>query len=174
MSAVLTSKKVKHCLVRHKVAGEEKISRAVFYEGKTFVKGETYASDEGREALQHSRDFFLANKGEKECLVLECKKGFTLWYQDDFAQIVKKSKTKDLVSQIDLKKLVTKMRDIDGIPIQDRRHKLTVYPRCFVGSEAVKWFRKKLKLSKKQAVKLGQRLIDENWIHHVLDEHNFR
>ncbi|MGC1246285.1 MAG: hypothetical protein WA865_08755, partial [Spirulinaceae cyanobacterium] len=129
--------------------------------------------DRGKDALQRSREIYLQNKGKVECLVVEGKKGFTLWYQNDYAKVVKKSKTTDVVSKIDLRKLVTKMRDIDGISIQDRRHKLKVYDRCFIGSEAIAWFRRKLKLSSEQAIKLGQRLMDEDWIHHVLDEQNF-
>ena len=170
---VLNVKDVKRCLLRRKTAGKSKIVRGIAYQDRLYVKGESYPPDQGREAINHSREIYLQHKGKIECVVVEGKKGFTLWYRDDHAKVVKKSKTTDVVSKIDLRKLVTKMRDIDGITIQDRRYKLSVYDRCFVGNEAVAWFRKKLKLSQKQAIKLGQRLIDEDWIHHVLDEQDF-
>ncbi len=170
---VLSIKNVKRCLLSHKTAGKKKIVKGIAYQDKLYVKGESYPLDRGRDAIQHSREFFLQHKGKVECLVVEGKRGFTLWYRDDHAKVVKKSKTTDVVSKVDLRKLVTKMRDIDGISIQDRRYKLNVYDRCFIGSEAVAWFRKKLKISPEQAIKLGQRLIDEDWIHHVLDKQSF-
>jgi len=74
----------------------------------------------------------------------------------------------------ELEALVTRMRSAEGIPIQDRRHLLTVYPRCFVGHEAVDWLQRFEGLTGSEAVALGQSLIDRGIVHHVLDEHGFR
>lgn len=74
---------------------------------------------------------------------------------------------------IDFKKLVAKMRDLGGLHLKNRRYKLRIYPKCFVGSEAVEWMKLEYNLSTEQAVRLGQRLVDEKIIHHVVDEHNF-
>jgi len=51
---------------------------------------------------------------------------------------------------------------------KDRKKGKQVYPACFVGSEAVDWLVKKLKLSsREEGVEFGQTLIDRSIIHHV-------
>lgn len=81
---------------------------------------------------------------------------------------------KDIVAGIDIGKVIEKMRNIGGIKIKNRRYNLRIYPNCFIGSEAVEWMINNLNLSTEQAIKLGQRLIDEKFIHHVRDQHNFQ
>ncbi len=70
--------------------------------------------------------------------------------------------------------LVTRMRSTEGIPIVDRRHLLTVYPRCFVGREVVDWMTRAEGLTRAEAVAVGQLLVDRGIVHHVLDEHGFK
>ncbi len=70
--------------------------------------------------------------------------------------------------------LVNDLRSDGGIEIKDRRYRLTSYPQCFVGNEVVKWIEAKYSLSKPEALRLGQELIDLKIIHHVADEHDFR
>jgi potassium efflux system protein len=72
-----------------------------------------------------------------------------------------------------LQTLVASMRGPDGVSITDRRHLLTVYPKCFLGREAVDWMTRTEGLTRGEAVNLGQLLIDRDIIHHVLDEHGF-
>lgn len=45
------------------------------------------------------------------------------------------------------------------LQIKDRYWYLKCYPQCFVGSEAVEFFRKTYSLSRKQAIKLGNKLL---------------
>jgi small-conductance mechanosensitive channel len=61
-----------------------------------------------------------------------------------------------------------------GVDIGDRRHLLTHYRRCFVGREAVDWLVRTERLTRCEAVRLGQVLVERGVIHHVLDEHPFR
>ncbi len=75
---------------------------------------------------------------------------------------------------LDLDALVARMRGPDGVAIADRRHLLTQYTRCFVGSDAVEWLMRAQDLSRAEAVRLGQTLIERGILHHVLDEHPFR
>ena len=70
--------------------------------------------------------------------------------------------------------LVNDLRGKDGIKIQDRRYKFTSYPLCFIGSEAVEWMESRYLLSKPEAIRLGQELINLKIIHHVTDEHDFK
>ncbi|MGV2831328.1 hypothetical protein [Myxosarcina sp. GI1(2024)] len=106
-------------------------------------------------------------------MLIEEPIGFTVWIEDKNLNLLSGSESMDIVNQIDLDDLVSKMRNIGGVQIEARRYRLKVYPKCFVGSEAVEWMQSNLKLTKKQAVRLGQRLIDENLVHHVLDQHKF-
>ena len=70
--------------------------------------------------------------------------------------------------------LVSDIRGKDGVSIQDRRYKFSSYPLCFIGSEAVEWMEKRYLLSKPEAIRLGQELIDLKIAHHVADEHGFK
>ena len=65
------------------------------------------------------------------------------------------------------------MRAPSGVEICDRRHRLRVYPRCFVGSDAVAWLVRNEGLRHDQAIAVGELLVERNLVHHVLDEHTF-
>jgi small-conductance mechanosensitive channel len=77
-------------------------------------------------------------------------------------------------SDVDLVAVAERMRGPMGVPVEDRRHLLSVYRRCFVGSEAVDWLADHAGLSRSEAVAFGQRLVDLGQIRHVLAEHGFR
>lgn len=61
-----------------------------------------------------------------------------------------------------------------GIPVADRRYRLKLYPRTFVGSEAVLWMVKNLRLSQMAAIVLGQEMINAGVFHHVCHAHTFK
>jgi potassium-dependent mechanosensitive channel len=77
-------------------------------------------------------------------------------------------------SEEDLAAVVARLRGPSGLDIEDRRHLLSVYRRCFVGREAVDWLAHHEGLTRIDAVRLGQALIERGTIHHVLDEHPFQ
>jgi small-conductance mechanosensitive channel len=77
-------------------------------------------------------------------------------------------------SDAEIAALAASMRGPEGVSIVDRRHLLTTYPRCFVGREAVDWLTRAAGLTRKEAVALGQVLVDRGIIRHVLDEHGFK
>ncbi len=70
--------------------------------------------------------------------------------------------------------LVARMRGPDGLAIADRRHLLRVYARCFLGSDAVDWLVACEQVTRGEAVALGQRLVAQGFVRHVLDEHDFK
>ena len=76
-------------------------------------------------------------------------------------------------SDLELAALAERMRGEGGVPIEDRRYRLNLYPRCFVGKDAVDWLERSEGLSRKAAVRLGCLMIERGLIHHVLDEHDF-
>lgn len=172
---ILDAKQVKYCNVTRQVGGQAETIPGVAYQGNLFVQFASYGKDQKKQAIQRSRLEFLEQKGQVLCLVIEEETGFTLWSQDDEVKLAENTPSKsDVAYTIYLNKLVAEMRNVGGIQIKDRQYKLRVYPRCFVGSEAVAWLTHHLNISPEEAVKIGQRLIDEKWIHHVVDEHPFQ
>lgn len=78
------------------------------------------------------------------------------------------------LAAIDLDALVRIMRGSGGVEIKDRRHRMNLYPRSFVGSEAIEWLMQTQNCSREDAIDIGQLLVDRGIIHHVSDEHPFR
>lgn len=83
------------------------------------------------------------------------------------------SRGRELTSTIDLQKLAAEMRRVPGL-ISDRRHLLKVYGKVVVGRDAVTWLSDRWRISRSEAVRLGQRLVEEKLLHHVVDEHPFK
>ncbi|MDX2169801.1 MAG: mechanosensitive ion channel [Deltaproteobacteria bacterium] len=75
---------------------------------------------------------------------------------------------------VDLDALERRMRGPGGISVADRRHRLTTYRRCFVGSEAVDWLSLTYEIGRAEAVRLGQSLLERGVVQHVLNEQPFR
>jgi hypothetical protein len=65
------------------------------------------------------------------------------------------------------------MRTPGGLDIRDRMFHLRTYKECFVGREAVDWIVLHQRVSRVEAVRLGQRLVALGLISHVVTEHDF-
>ena len=76
--------------------------------------------------------------------------------------------------EYDWDSLVAAMRDEHGVSITDRRYGLKTYSKVFLGSEAVSWLIQHEKATLAEAIAIGQLMIEQNIIHHVLDEHDFK
>ncbi|KAE8293144.1 Phosphatidylinositol 3,4,5-trisphosphate-dependent Rac exchanger 1 protein [Larimichthys crocea] len=64
--------------------------------------------------------------------------------------------------------MMTKSRHL----IKDRRRKLSIVPKCFMGNEFVSWLIESGEISKPdEGVNLGQALLENGIIHHVSDKH---
>ena len=57
--------------------------------------------------------------------------------------------------------------------VQDRRHKLSTYPACLVGSEAVTWMAGQFAISRDQCVAIGLAMQSLALLHHVVHEKPF-
>jgi small-conductance mechanosensitive channel len=75
---------------------------------------------------------------------------------------------------LDVEALIARMRGPGGLTIGDRHHLFSIYPKCFVGAEAVEWLMRANDLTRDEAIRLGQSLVERGVFHHVLDEHPFR
>ncbi len=60
------------------------------------------------------------------------------------------------------------------LPVQDRWYQFRRYPQSFSGAEAVEWLMRTQGLSRKQAVHVGQELLQLGLIAHSTGEHPFR
>ena len=60
-----------------------------------------------------------------------------------------------------------------GAPTMDRSHKLTRYPACFIGSQGVDWLCARYRVTRPQAVSLGQALQALGMLCHVVHEQAF-
>lgn len=78
------------------------------------------------------------------------------------------------VATTEIDRLVEQMLGPDGLVISDRRFRLSAYPKCFVGSEAVSWMIRTQKAMQIEAFRLGQLLVDRGVVHHASDEHGFK
>lgn len=145
----------------------------VFYQNKLFCKYKFFLKEQRKEALNYGKQKFLEGRGKITYLLTEDSLGLTIWMENPQLQLSKQPTLLDVVNRFNLKDVVARMRNVGGLNIKDRRYRLTLYPQCFVGSEAVEWMSLNLNLSQEQAVRLGQRLVDEKFIHHVTDEHPF-
>ncbi len=65
------------------------------------------------------------------------------------------------------------MRTPGGLDIRDRIFHLRTYTECFVGHEAVDWLALHYRVSRADAVRLGQRLVALGLMSHVVTEHDF-
>jgi small-conductance mechanosensitive channel len=77
-------------------------------------------------------------------------------------------------TETEIDSLLERMRDAQGVPVADRRYRLRVYQRCFVGCEAVDWLVGALAISREEAVEIGRVLVERGAIHHVVNEQPFK
>ncbi|CAN8063646.1 unnamed protein product [Agarophyton chilense] len=74
----------------------------------------------------------------------------------------------------DFERVYTLMRDPKkGVPLADRRWRLSTYSKCFIGKEAVQWMVSNLSIDRKAAVETGQKLMDAGILHHVTHSEPF-
>jgi hypothetical protein len=150
------------------------IVMGVRYRGNLFVKGNSYPQQQRQIAITEMRRSFLDPEPAVACLLVEEGEIVTIWHEDRY--IVKIVETaQDLVEYFNLAELVEHMRRPNGVEIKDRQQSFRLpYPNCFVGKEAVDWFVARLRLDRQDAIVLGQRLLDENWIRNLSNQESFR
>jgi hypothetical protein len=93
-------------------------------------------------------------------------------FDDDFL-FFRFSGRRSELDHVDLVQVEATMRAADGVPIEERTHLAKIYPRCFVGSDAVDWLMARYRLPLGAAETIGQRLLELGVFHHVVDEHGF-
>ncbi len=80
----------------------------------------------------------------------------------------------DRLTTFEINQLVQDMKGPNGLDIKDRRYHFHLYECCFVGSDAVDWIVNKRNCTREEAIEIGQILLEQGIIHHVVDKHNFK
>jgi hypothetical protein len=176
---LVKSPEVTYCQVVRRNGVESEILPGLIYLKQLFVKGKSYPKDRRQEANEYIRDRFLDSKAKIASLLVETETELTIFYADNRALLAIESDPDAVDSinpldRINLQYAISEMRGIGGIKIKDRRYHLRIYPQCFVGSEAVDWMCDRFRISRVEAVKLGQKLMDAKHVHHVVDDHKFK
>ena len=187
---LLDSQDVKYCQATANIEGQTKNKPGIIYNDSLFTLVQKYALEELEVAIKEYREDFLDNEEiQAPTLMVKEQEVVGIWMHDDRYQQTaqqeespRKNSTVDTPNKtaenksklVDTKYIVAKMRGEDGLKIKTRRHKLKLYPHCFLGNEAVDWLVAYFNIPRQKAVIIGQNLVTKKIIHHVLDEHFFK
>ncbi|MGL5082125.1 MAG: mechanosensitive ion channel domain-containing protein [Microcoleaceae cyanobacterium] len=76
--------------------------------------------------------------------------------------------------EYDWEAIAAAMRGENGVEIKDRRFRLRVFAKTFLGSDAVNWLMINEQATRPEAIMIGQLMVKQHMIHHALDEHDFK
>lgn len=176
---ILNDEQVQHCQVVGNVEGKQQILAGLLYQGNIFIKIKSYSQEETDAAIKEFRQEYLDNE-EKQIpsLIIKEATEISLWRQDNQFVLLKTNETETKndrnINDINFEQLTAQMRGERGVKIKARPHKLKLYQRCFLGNEAVDWLAKNFQISRTEAIKIGQQLIEQKIIHNVIDESPFK
>lgn len=102
---------------------------------------------------------------EERCLLVQSEQGYRLALQDPSVQAIPYPQA--------LAHICDRMRVSGTLAIGTHRWGLRSYKNSFIGSDAVAWLAENLKISRPEAVALGQECINMNLFSHVLGEQAF-
>ena len=186
---------VKYC----KLQNDDKTISGIIYNDNLFILEETFLKEEMEIAIKKCREEYLdhVERSQIPTLLVKDNNSVGIWmqnnqYKSKIISYVEDGDTSDVKAatpaknhsssssssssnRISLRELTAQMRsEKNGVEIKTRRQKLKLYHRCFLGNEAVNWLSENTKLSRKDAVKLGQKMIDKGFFHPVVDEQQFK
>ena len=181
---------VKYC----KLQGKDKTTLGIIYNDSIFTKAKAFPKEDLEVAIKECREEYLDHKERSQIatLLIKEKTSVGIWMEDkrykqenilevlggetvskESAKNSKSKHTSDL-SRISIRQIANEMRSEKGVEIKTRRHKLKLYQRCFIGNEAVDWIVKQTSVSRPDAVKIGQKMMEKGLIDHVTSEHQFK
>ena len=158
----------------------------IIYNGSVFTRAKSFPKEELQAAIKECREEYLDHEERSKIptLLVQGKTSVGIWMKSDrhkASKATQKSSTESTTSnttetnpRLSVRQLASEMRSPTGVEIKTRRHKIKLYQRCFVGSEAVDWLVNRTKFSREDAVKIGQKMIEKGLFAHVSDEHPFK
>jgi Domain found in Dishevelled, Egl-10, and Pleckstrin (DEP) len=170
---LLKSQDVIYCQLIRQFGTISEIVSGVHYQSNVFVRGNSYPLEQRQAAIGEMRRSFLDPEPAVACLLVEDGDIVTIWYEDRY--IIKVVETdRDIVKYSNLAQLVEAMRSPHGVKIENRSQSFRLpLVRCFVGREAVDWISKNLRISRADAMLIGQRLLDEKWARNLSNKQPF-
>ena len=169
---ILSADQVEYCSVVPVEGDPSEAIAGIAYQQKLFTQRKQFPKQQKQAAIQRAKQLVLKHKAKFLVLVIEETDSYQIWIQNP--QVKELVPERPPIVEVDLEKVVGKMLNVGGLDIAKRQYRLKSYPRCFVGSEAVAWLQDKLGFTQEEAIQLGQRMIDERWIHHVTNDHGFK
>lgn len=165
---LLSAYQVRYCQVtRRNQRGEVEVIPGIAYYGKLFVRGEIFPIHQKMRAIEYSRQRFTEYEEQVYILIVEEADRLTLWYETTEVTPLATEDGQyfsDYISSIDLKQLVKKMRSPIGLPMKTKRRGFRTFRDCFSARDAINWLENNLQISRADAIRLGDRLRQENWI----------
>jgi len=178
-----------------KIKDRDKTISGLIYNNNLFIREKAFPKEEMELAIKECREEYLDHEERSQIptLLVKEKDRVGIWMQNNeyksdiigFSSSKQKdsapqsasssnSKSKNNLNRISIRQLALKMRSEEGVEIKTRRYKLKLFKRCFLGSEAVDWIIAKTKISREDAVIIGQKMIDKGLFRHVVDEQEFK
>jgi hypothetical protein len=183
---LLNYEQVQYCQVIGNINGQPQTTSGLIYNGRVFLEAKSFSKDELETAIKECREEYLDHKERSQIptLLVKGKNSIGIWMEDNRYQpdgkptsVVSETKTPSSSQNLDrisLKQLAVEMRGDNGLKIKARRQKLKLYHHCFLGNESIDWIVERLKISRQDALKLGQKMIEKKLFHHIVDEHQFK
>ncbi len=170
---LLKSQDVSYCQLVRQFGTTSEIVNGVNYQGNLFVRGNSFLQQQRQIAITEMRRTYLDPEPAVACLLVEDGDIVTIWYEDRYIIKVVEN-AQDIVKYFDLAQLVQEMRSPQGIEIKNRSQSFRLpYLRCSIGREAVDWMCARFSISRLDAIALGQRLIDDNWLQNLSNKRPF-
>lgn len=166
---LLTDTQVQPCQVIRRNIFEEIVLPGLAYRDRLFFRVGQYSLGLEAEARQQAIAVFQDGKEAFLVVVVRIQDQWTLWQEDPELQrccpLQAKAKR---VEQTDLVALTQQIRRCKGmLEIRDRRVGLKLNKRCFRADQLLDCFVEQYDLPRKDAMRLGQRLINEQHIYHL-------
>jgi Domain found in Dishevelled, Egl-10, and Pleckstrin (DEP) len=170
---LLKSQDVSYCQLVRQFGNTSEIVRGVSYKGNVFVRGNSFPKQQRQVAITEMRRNFLDPEPVIACLLVEDGDIVTIWHEDRYITKIA-TEPADIIKYFSLAQLVAEMRSKSGVKIEDRAQSFRFpYRRCLIGREAVDWMTKRLSIDRADAVALGVKLIDENWLKNLSNKQSF-
>ncbi len=166
---LLTDTQVQPCRVIRRNIFEEIVLPGLAYRDRLFFRVGQYSLELAAEARQQALAVFQEAKETFLVLVVRIEDQWTLWLEDPELQYCSAVQAKaKRVEQIDLVALTQRIRGCRGLlEIRDRRIGLKLNKRCFRADQLLDCLVEQYELPRKEAMRLGQRLINERHIYHL-------
>ncbi len=183
---------VKYC----KLKNNDRAISGLIYNGNVFTRAKAFPKEELEAAIKECREEYLDHEERSKIatLLVKDKNSVGIWMQSDRFKAsdaipassedkqspeaklpsASSNQPKTDLSKISIRQIALEMRSETGVEVKTRRYKLKLYQRCFLGNEAVDWIAKRVNISRADAVRLGQKMLDKNIFDHVTNEHQFK